>query len=57
MGVIRHSETFDDAFLLQRLHGRSSADELLQAVLHAVLVGDVRGAVLQLGAAENICRK
>lgn len=50
-------ETFDEAFFLQRLHGRPSADELLQSVLHATLVGAVRAAVLQLGAAEHVCRQ
>lgn len=52
---VREKETFDEAFLLQRPHGRPSVDELHQPVLHAVLVAAVRGAVLQLGAAEHVC--
>lgn len=51
------TETFDEAFLLQSLHGRTSDDELLQSVLHSVLVGAIGGAVFQLGAAEHVCRK
>lgn len=54
---VGQEETFDEAFFLQRLHGRPSADELLQPVLHAALVGAVRAAVLQLGAAEHVCRR
>lgn len=54
--VWREEETFDEAFLLQSLHGRPSADELLQSVLHSVLVGAVGAAVFQLGAAEHVCR-
>lgn len=47
--------TFDQAFLLQSLHRRPSADELFESVLHTALVGAVGRAVFQLGAAENIC--
>lgn len=47
--------TFDQAFLLQSLHGRPPADELFEPVLHTALVGAVGRAVFQLGAAEHIC--
>ena len=46
--------TFDDAFLLQRLHGRAPDDELLEPALHAALVRAVRDAVPQLGAGEHV---
>lgn len=45
---------FDEAFLLQSLHGRTPDDKLLQSVLHSVLVSAVGGAVFQLGAAEHV---
>lgn len=44
----------NQAFLLQGLHRRSSADELLEPVLHTTLVRAVGGAVLQLGATKHI---
>lgn len=56
-GCEEEAETFDEAFLLQSLHGRTPDDKLLQSVLHSVLVSAVGGAVFQLGAAEHVCRK
>lgn len=47
----------DQAFLLQGLHGRPSADELLEPVLDAAAVGAVRGAVFELGAGEHVWMK
>ena len=52
--VGRLRSTFNDSFLLQRLHGRSPDDELLESALHAGLVRAIRHAVLQLGACEHV---